>query len=75
MTNKDFSLNIPYLITQFKECATVVNNDRETLKTPGIIGWKMRMQTIGILLLSTGHTINYDTGNVVHTRKSTQDQK
>lgn len=66
-TAKDFSINVPHLIKQFKEETIIINADPKNT-TPGIMGRKLRQYWLGDMLLMTGHTINYNTGKVEYTR-------
>lgn len=70
MSGKDYSLNIPYLIREFKEAVTLIENDRETYKTPGIVGWKIRRDAIALMLIATGHRVDYETGKVEYIRNA-----
>lgn len=65
--DKDFSLNIPHLIKEFKDETLIINADPKNT-TPGIIGRKLRQYWLGDMLLATGHTINYSSGKVEYTR-------
>lgn len=65
----DYTLNIDYLIREFKKATDFIINDRDTWDTPGIAAWHQRQQYVGVMLIATGHTVNYKTGGVTYTRK------
>ena len=65
----DYSINIKWVIRQFKDETNIINADTER-QTRGIYSRYYRQRSLGDLLVATGHEVNYSSGEVRYVRES-----